>query len=190
MTIFDLMGDTRNRLIQKTASFLTKKGYFGTGIREILQETGIPKGSLYHHFPMGKVELAKEALIFNGKIMNQKFIEAMQGKSATEALKGIVNVLQNELIESKFSYGCPLATVTLEVSGEEEDLQSVCGEMYQNWENALTEFLTRRGDPNPRKSAKFFLIALEGAFVLSKATRDASYMELVKDQITNIIKSN
>ncbi|MFM7333657.1 MAG: TetR/AcrR family transcriptional regulator [Tabrizicola sp.] len=49
---------TRDRLIQSATRLFRQRGYEGAGLTEILTEAGVPKGSLYHHFPDGKADLA------------------------------------------------------------------------------------------------------------------------------------
>ncbi len=49
---------TRARLINAATRLFRQRGYDGTGLAEILAEAGVPKGSLYHHFPEGKADLA------------------------------------------------------------------------------------------------------------------------------------
>lgn len=49
---------TRDRLVTAATRLFRQRGYDGTGLAEILAEAGVPKGSLYHHFPEGKADLA------------------------------------------------------------------------------------------------------------------------------------
>lgn len=49
---------TRDRLVLAATRLFRQRGYDGTGLSEILAEAGVPKGSLYHHFPEGKADLA------------------------------------------------------------------------------------------------------------------------------------
>jgi len=49
------------------AQLLERQGYYGTGLNEIVQQSGAPKGSLYHYFPGGKEELAAAAITDQGK---------------------------------------------------------------------------------------------------------------------------
>lgn len=48
---------TRTRLIDAALLLFRRHGYHGVGVSEILAQSGISKGSLYHHFPEGKQEL-------------------------------------------------------------------------------------------------------------------------------------
>jgi TetR/AcrR family transcriptional repressor of lmrAB and yxaGH operons len=49
---------TKDRLIFAATRLFRQRGYDGTGLAEVLSEAGVPKGSLYHHFPDGKSDLA------------------------------------------------------------------------------------------------------------------------------------
>ncbi|MEC7259688.1 MAG: helix-turn-helix domain-containing protein, partial [Pseudomonadota bacterium] len=49
---------TKDRLIHAASDLFRRRGYAGVGIAEILNAAGAPKGSLYHHFPNGKADLA------------------------------------------------------------------------------------------------------------------------------------
>ena len=44
------MNSTKNRLIDAGLRMLLEKGYNGLGIQAVLEATGSPKGSFYHHF--------------------------------------------------------------------------------------------------------------------------------------------
>jgi TetR/AcrR family transcriptional repressor of lmrAB and yxaGH operons len=53
---------TRDNLINAMTDALQRKGLHGVGLNELLDIAGAPKGSLYHHFPGGKSELAVAAI--------------------------------------------------------------------------------------------------------------------------------
>ena len=42
--------DTRERLLAAGAELVLKQGFNGTGLSEVLQLAGVPKGSFYHYF--------------------------------------------------------------------------------------------------------------------------------------------
>ena len=52
---------TYQKLVIAAANLLRKKGYAATGISDILRSANVTRGSLYHHFPGGKSDLAIEA---------------------------------------------------------------------------------------------------------------------------------
>src|SRR5271163_2275431 len=52
----------RAQLIAATGRLLRRQGYSGTSVSDFLQAAGTANGSLYHHFPGGKEELARAAI--------------------------------------------------------------------------------------------------------------------------------
>ena len=52
--------NSRETLVRAASRLFRQKGYSGVGLTEILKEAGLPKGSLYYHFPGGKAELPTE----------------------------------------------------------------------------------------------------------------------------------
>lgn len=52
------LSDTRSRILQSAVLLFRQRGYHGVGLNDILTAARAPKGSLYHHFPGGKAELA------------------------------------------------------------------------------------------------------------------------------------
>ena len=52
---------TRDRLILAGATLFRERGFHGTSVADILARAQAPKGSLYHHFPDGKADLALAA---------------------------------------------------------------------------------------------------------------------------------
>ncbi len=53
--------DKRDMILAKGAQVMTRRGYHGTGVLEIVQAAGIPKGSFYHYFA-SKEDFALQAL--------------------------------------------------------------------------------------------------------------------------------
>ncbi len=48
------LADTRARIVMAGMRLFRKKGFHGTGLADVLALAQAPKGSLYHHFPLGK----------------------------------------------------------------------------------------------------------------------------------------
>jgi TetR/AcrR family transcriptional regulator, lmrAB and yxaGH operons repressor len=46
--------DSRSRILTAAQRLFRQRGYHATGLADILQLAGAPKGSMYHHFPGGK----------------------------------------------------------------------------------------------------------------------------------------
>src|ERR1700739_158123 len=49
---------SRAALVDSAATLFRRQGYAATGLNQILDEARVKPGSLYHHFPRGKQQLA------------------------------------------------------------------------------------------------------------------------------------
>ncbi len=52
----------KDPLIETASRLFKLRGYCGVGLNDIIAESGVPKGSLYHYFPDGKEQLAIAAI--------------------------------------------------------------------------------------------------------------------------------
>ena len=58
----DRCSSSRDRLLDTAVDLLQRQGYHGTGLNELLERSGAPRGSLYHYFPGGKEQIGAEAI--------------------------------------------------------------------------------------------------------------------------------
>src|SRR6185503_7714391 len=99
-------------MIERTAVLLAKKGLLGASFSKILEESGAPRGSLYHHFPGGKDELVLEAIeLAQSHVM--AVIEKLAGHPADEVASAFINMLRTVLSRSNFEAGCSIVAVTV-----------------------------------------------------------------------------
>jgi len=57
---------TRERILYAAAELFRRQGYAGTGLNQIVAAAQAPFGSLYHHYPGGKQQLAEEVIEVGG----------------------------------------------------------------------------------------------------------------------------
>ncbi|MBM9500919.1 TetR/AcrR family transcriptional regulator [Leptospira sp. 201903071] len=181
---------SRERLIQTTAQLLQEKGYHGTGLKDILKLSETPSGSLYHHFPNGKEELTAVAISNAGERLEKQIETAVANHTNLfGVLKEFTDHLAQELEESGFQKGCPIATVVLEVAADNDRIQKVCSETYSRWQNLLQNLLLKSGMEESRIESVAILVlaAVEGAFVLCRAHRSISPLHAVRKQLENVL---
>src|SRR4051812_49001651 len=61
--------DSKKRMVESAALLFREQGYSGTGFRDVIGHSGAPRGSIYHHFPGGKSELAAETVRYAGEVV-------------------------------------------------------------------------------------------------------------------------
>jgi TetR/AcrR family transcriptional repressor of lmrAB and yxaGH operons len=174
---------TKQRMIGATAALLRRKGYFATGLNEIVQHSNAPKGSVYFHFPGGKDELAGAALQQMGHAWRDQLASALAHQPANPGrdIAVICEVLAAELERSGFANGCPLATVTLETAAEHEALRALSAEHYRGWEALIEARLCAGGVAAARAAplATLVLSSVEGALILARAYHDTTPLRRV-----------
>jgi AcrR family transcriptional regulator len=182
--------DTRERLVEASAELLRRQGYSATGVKQIVEEARAPVASMYHFFPGGKEQLGAEAIRVSGKLYEQLIPAVLD--IAPDPVTGVRMFFAGaaqHLVETDFEDACPIATVALEVSSSSEVMRVACAEVFESWIDAGAERFERFGAPpeTARELAIGLFCALEGAFVLARATRSTEPLhtagELVADRV-------
>lgn len=179
----------RTRLIETTARLLQTQGYHNTGLNQIVVESAAPKGSLYHYFPGGKVDLAVTAIDHSARLTAQRLGELCMGAGGVLAgLQAVIDHFIAEFESSAFQKGCPVATVTLEQAALDDAIQAACARAYALWQQGLQAWLTAHGVANAAFLAEHLLILVEGALLLARAQRDCAPLRRVRDGLPTLLK--
>ena len=173
--------DTKERIIEASAELFRRQGYVGTGIKRIADTASAPFGSLYHFFPGGKEELA-EAVIRSSGDFYLRLFEAIMGASP-DVVTGIANFFlgaAETLRATDYADACPIAMVALEVASTNEQLRVATADVFESWLVGITTGFTAAGIAvdRARELAIEAVCALEGAFILSRATRSTTPVEV------------
>ena len=182
--------DSRARFVETTADLLRRQGYHATGLKQIVTESGAPRGSLYFHFPGGKEQLAEAALEHSGQQMHADLLALVeQATDLREAIVAVADALADRLEASAFLDGCPVATVALEAASQSPALQRACSASYARWQRVVEEHLPRWGvDPEQAPAlANLVLCTIEGALLLSRAHADASPLRSAGRQLAAML---
>src|SRR5215218_8532269 len=123
--------NARQQILDTTSRLLEAQGYHGTGLNQIIKESGAPRGSLYYYFPDGKEELAAAAIAQKGEGMSAYSAQVL---AAVDNPVAAIDYFLRHLIAytqgSDYCGGAPLAAVALETSASSERLQQACAAAY------------------------------------------------------------
>ncbi len=166
---------TRYRLIKSTLTMIQRYGFRGAGVSAILNDSGLPKGSLYFHFPGGKDELVAEALRL-AAAEYQLLIERTfkNTKRVEDAVDQIILTLAEIISAGDFQVGCPVSAVSLDVSVDSEPLRILCADIYSEWVDQVSQYLIEAGYSNEKMLASSFISLLEGALIVARAQRSTA----------------
>jgi AcrR family transcriptional regulator len=173
---------TRDRILYATAELFRRQGYNGTGLKQVVAEADAPFGSLYHHFPGGKTELGDEVIRKAGAFF-QALVTAVYDEEAApeDAVRAVFKGAGETLEATDYEDACPIATVALEVASTDDRLRQATADVFEQWTGALTE---RLGD---RDQALAVIAALEGAFVLCRASRSTEPMRAAGEMAAALV---
>lgn len=189
------MASAKDRILDASFELFRRQGLTGTGIKQILEVAEAPYGSLYHHFPGGKDELAAETIRRAGTFYGLVVLEVLQRHDdPVEAVRASFVEAARDLEESGYADACPVETVALEVASTNEPLRVVTAEVFDLWLHGLRAWLVDAGIDDvdlAQGLADTILAALEGAFVLARSMRStrpllscgASMARLVSDAL-------
>jgi AcrR family transcriptional regulator len=178
-------------MVRGAAELLRRRGYTGTGFREVIELTGAPRGSIYHHFPGGKAQLAGEAVDYVGGLAREAIAAPLADGDPVRALRAFVELWRVDFERSGGRAGCPIVAVAVESHDEDPELLDAAARAFEHWRNAFAECLRRAGVPGARagRLAALVVSAVEGAIILSRAARDPAPLLDVARELESAVEA-
>jgi AcrR family transcriptional regulator len=165
-------------MIDGAAVLLASRGMEGTSLADVLERTGAPRGSIYHHFPAGKDELIGAAI--DAALERAMAVTAGRaGAPAIEVAEAFLGAWRMLLKGSACGAGCALVAVAVDT--ESATLRQHAGDAFRTWRDHLAGLLEDGGLSRAvaGRQAILLLAGAEGAVVLSRAMGDLSAFDSV-----------
>ncbi len=169
---------TKNRLIAVAALLFRQKGYHATGLSEVLATAQVPKGSLYHHFPDGKSDLARAAADWTAtqiiQIMDDAFVPAPDfATGATTLCYKLAKLFDLQTTAAT----CPISALLFD-GPESESFRAHAEATFDRLAAHLAHHAQRQGlsEADATARAETLLIAIEGGWTLARARRDSAVL--------------
>ncbi len=182
---------TRARLAASMLELIQSGGYAGTGLNAVIEHAAAPKGSVYFHFPDGKEGLGVAAVELAEAQFAALIAEAAaQAGSAAGAARAAIEALATIVGESDFRLGCPVSVVTLEMGAESERLREACATAFESWIAPTAGLLVTSGlaETDARSLATVIVSMIEGAVIVSRATRSTQPLRAAADVVVELIE--
>ncbi len=168
-----ITSDSRNQMIQSAALLFREHGYSGTGFRDVIEHSGAPRGSIYHHFPGGKEQLAAETVAWAAGVIERRIERAAQSGHPLAALGIFVDAWREVLEDSNFRAGCPIVAVAAEADAGSAATAATAA-AFTRWQELIARALLDAGvsRTDARRLATLVVAGIEGAILLCRARRD------------------
>src|SRR2546428_645296 len=96
--------ESRTKMVRSAVSLIRRRGLSRASFADIVADSGAPRGSIYHHFPQGKDQLAKEAIR-----ATSDWVLAKQGACAAKTpvgvLEGFIDLWRQVVVASNGAAG-------------------------------------------------------------------------------------
>lgn len=182
----------REAILESAIRLFRQQGYAGTGLAEILQDSGAPKGSLYHYFPGGKIEIGAAAVTQAGaKVAGTLRDLAAKEPDPGKVLERYLTLMAGWMKQSGYRDGSPITTTMLETVPEHPAIRDACAEAFASWEAVLTAAAEASGIVPVRagKLARFSIAALEGALIQCRVAGSDTPLKETADELAALFRA-
>jgi AcrR family transcriptional regulator len=154
----------------------------------VLERSGAPRGSIYHHFPDGKDQMVGAALdAAGGRAI--ELLDRKAGAPAEEVATWFLHIWREVLIRGRFEAGC--AVLAVAVAADSPELLEQTARVFRTWRGRLAVLLElgglRRDDA--QRFAALLVASSEGAVVLARAEQSLEPFDLVADQLLDQVRA-
>ena len=157
-------------MIEAAIELMRSYGLSGAGINDVVQQSGAPRGSLYHYFPDGKLQMAREALQVHGDRVATFIEQALASKRApAQKVLALFDAFARRSEEAEFRKSCPFGCVALDLDADTDDLRPTVSHAFSTWQALIATHFEPLGLRAAAEFAGLLLTAIEGAYVRSRA---------------------
>lgn len=181
----------RQPIINAAVTLFRRQGFARTGLNDIVDVSGAPKGSLYHYFPLGKSSIAVAAVEEAGRRVVATIEKLASEYSSTgELLRAHARLLAEWMQKSGFRNGCPITTVLLELAPRERAVAEAGRRAYAARLSILSRKLVEDGFAKVRADALAVVCtsALQGALVQARVERSGRPIEVTAAELARLLE--
>ncbi|WP_363352081.1 TetR family transcriptional regulator C-terminal domain-containing protein [Methylocystis echinoides] len=183
--------EIREKLLDEGVLLLMEQGYHGTGLQELVQKVGVPKGSFYNYFPSKEEFSAEVVRHYIDPFIRQLDAHLSRADVAADvALRNYFDELIVETERKDFKGGCLLGNLIGEIGDTSELCQTSLRTAVGRYREKLREGLARgqregsfRTDIDAKDMADFLVNVWQGALLRMKIERSVRPLTQVCDML-------
>lgn len=183
----------RTKLLDQGVSMFMEQGYHGTGIQEVVDNVGIPKGSFYNYFK-SKEDFGSKAITHYSDQFKE-FLQSILETSKKDTLKSLnqfFDQLTKLFDEKDCRDGCLIGNFAAEISDSSTVGRETMSKCIGEWKDIMKEIIIRgqekkviRDDISPDEIADFLLNFLEGSLIRMKIEASTDPLKQMKKIFLN-----
>lgn len=188
--------DKRDLILTKGSEVMIRRGYHGTGVQEIVQAAGIPKGSFYHYFA-SKEDFAVHALehIYGPRL--QRYAQALSNPALSPSQRIVSfyrDLLSHFSRQEKPQYHCFIGSLSFEMAEPSQPIGEQVESILQRSVDILAQCLSEAREAGELSAnsdcvelAEFIANAWEGTLMRMKAGANAAPLGVFVHQLERLL---
>ncbi len=178
--------DVRRRLLAAGLELVHARGFSASGVKDITDAAGVPKGSFYAYFP-SKEAFAAAILDHYWSDIEMRLLPILDADGlAQQRITRFFHALADEHETGEFLLGCLVGNLSLELGGSSEPVRAELVRILDRWDAALTACVRSgqagdsgdiRVDLDAAELASLLIESWEGAALRGKVTRSRAPYE-------------
>jgi TetR/AcrR family transcriptional regulator, lmrAB and yxaGH operons repressor len=178
--------DSRAKAVEGAERLFRTQGYAATGLTQILEVSGAPKGSFYFHFPEGKRQLAREVLdVYGARVLAGIRQLAAKHSDPASFIRAVGKAMAMEMEATDWTLGCAAQNLAIELAPGDREFADALAKTFAGWTAVITDAI-KAAYPSraiAERRATAILAALEGAKTLARSSRSATPFDAVIDMV-------
>ena len=186
---------TRRNLLNSAFHEIHRSGFQAASLDAILENSGVTKGALYHHFENKKAlgyAVVDEVI---GKLVMDRWLLPLQ--ETENPIDGFLDMLRmTDFPPELLQNGCPLNNLVQEMSPLDDGFRERLRKILRQWEQGMADAL-RRGqgkgyvqpDADPDEVAMFLVATLEGYAALVKNSQSVRVLKSCANELARYLET-
>lgn len=181
---------TRQMIIERSAVLFNERGFAGTSMSDIMDETGLTKGGLYGNFK-SKEEIAVAAFLHSVKYVSKvirkrtRFID-----NSLDKLKTVVYFYKERVLDPPVKGGCPILNTSIEADDNNPVLKEEVVKAMQFWHKRIVTTIEEGiqneeiiPEAKPVELATFFIGCIEGGIMMARINNDPEMFNVMANHL-------
>jgi TetR/AcrR family transcriptional regulator, transcriptional repressor for nem operon len=178
----------RDVIVAAGLKVMSRSGFNGSSVRDIVAEAGVPQGSFTNHF-RSKEGFAEAVLDHYFASVQGLVRAALEEASLTPRLRlrRYLDIITSKLAADHWTRGCLIGDLSLEASGQSEPLRTRLAAIYDDWRAPFAACIAEAQASgelattfDPTDLAEFLLASWQGAMLRMKVERGPAPLERFK----------
>jgi TetR/AcrR family transcriptional regulator, transcriptional repressor for nem operon len=185
---------TRQYIVEMTAPIFNVKGYEGTSLNDMIDATGLTKGSIYGNFE-NKDAVALAAFDHNFDRVRQIIGREMDKHNTIKAKLLVYASVYDDFLRSPFPEGgCPILNTAIEADDTHAALKEKATTALLSWKKSIISLIETgiakkefRSKVDAEQIALTMIAMIEGGIMIAKLTGKSEHRKAVMRSMKKLI---